>query len=93
MIVALMIGSNLVIDAITNGYPSILIDNVISVFIVIVLGYYCKIKLLNDQSSWFIFPEYIIMQPIQYIFKHYVSCKSGTCLHGGGVIQTVSDES
>ena len=51
MIVALMIGSELAIDAVSNGYPAIFLGNVISVVIVILLGYYWRVNLLSDQSS------------------------------------------
>ena len=51
MIVALMIVTELLINAITNGYPSILQGNIVSVVIVMVLGYYGRVILLNNQSS------------------------------------------
>jgi len=50
MIVALIIGIELAIDTATSAYPSIFLGNVISVVIVILVGYCWRVNLLSDQS-------------------------------------------
>ena len=51
MLVALIIGADLAIDAASSGYPSIFMGNVISVVIVILLGYYWRVNLLSNHAD------------------------------------------
>ena len=47
MIVAIMIATELIINATTNGYPSIILVNVVTIIIVMLLGHYSRINLLK----------------------------------------------
>ena len=51
IIIALIIGTELAIDTATSAYPSIFLGNIISVVIVILLGYYWRINLLSNHAD------------------------------------------